>query len=245
VMPSAGAASQPFDDEFRAFDRALTEGQLKISAPARTLQKKAKASLQESFDAASARLDRLDRCVPGTGGCTLDVGSPVPQWIGIACRNGASALGEGAPDRVALRDFLRRGLYVVLWFYPESAVFDKGNAAEAAGFQGLLDEYTKLGAVVIACSTQSPAEQRGGFLRQGQITYPLLSDPQELVSAPYGAKSPLGGTSRQTFIIDPDGVLRWQETNIEFGIGEFSVEKHPQRVLRELFQIHNTDGWSV
>ena len=40
-------------------------------------------------------------------------------------------------------------------------------------------------------------------------------------------------------------VLRWQETNIEFGIGEFSIENHPQRVLRELYQVHNADGWSV
>ena len=40
-------------------------------------------------------------------------------------------------------------------------------------------------------------------------------------------------------------VLRWQETNIEFGIGEFNVENHPKRVLRELFQVHNADGWSV
>ena len=53
------------------------------------------------------------------------------------------------------------------------------------------------------------------------------------------------GTARQTFVIDPLGVLRWQETSIELGIGEFSVERHPARVLRELFQIHNADGWSV
>ena len=40
-------------------------------------------------------------------------------------------------------------------------------------------------------------------------------------------------------------VLRWQETNIEFGFGEFNVENHPKRVLRKLFQVHNADGWSV
>ena len=80
--------------------------------------------------------------------------------------------------------------------------------------QRLLDEYSKLDAVVIACSTQSPAEQRNGLVRRAQeqsklaITYPVMSDPKELVTAPFGAKSPLGGTSRQTFIIDPSGVRR-------------------------------------
>lgn len=140
---------------------------------------------------------------------------------------------------------------VVLWFYPEGDMFNGNNLAEASGFQKLLDEYTKLDAVVIACSTQTAAQQRSGLMRRVQdrtsvrITYPFLSDAQEKVSAPFGAKSPLGGTSRQTFIIDPSGTLRWQETNIEFGIGEFNPENHPKRVLRELFQVHNTDGWSV
>ena len=60
-----------------------------------------------------------------------------------------------------------------------------------------------------------------------------------------GARSPVAGTARQTFVLGPDGTLRWQEQNIEFGIGEFSVERHAARVLRELFQIHNADGWSV
>ena len=78
--------------------------------------------------------------------------------------------------------------------------------------QRLLEEYAKLDAVVIACSTQSPAEQRNGIVRRARelasvgVTYPLMSDPKELVTAPFGAKSPLGGTSRQTFIIDPSGV---------------------------------------
>ena len=56
---------------------------------------------------------------------------------------------------------------------------------------------------------------------------------------------PLGGTARQTFLIDPSGSLRWAETNIEFGGGNFNVENHPQRVLRELFQVHNSDGWAI
>ena len=38
---------------------------------------------------------------------------------------------------------------------------------------------------------------------------------------------------------------RWQEVNIEFGIGEFNVENHPRRVLRNFERERGQDGWQV
>ena len=38
---------------------------------------------------------------------------------------------------------------------------------------------------------------------------------------------------------------RWQEVNIEFGIGEFNVENHPRRVLRNFERERGQDGFQI
>ena len=112
--PLPAVAASPLDtvaSKYQEFDRDITEGQLKLSKPIRDANQQAKASLQKSLDAASSKFDKLDRCVPGKGGCELDVGRSVPAWEGIACQNCAAVLGEGAGERaVSLKDFTSRGL---------------------------------------------------------------------------------------------------------------------------------------
>ena len=112
--PLPAVAASPLESvasKYQDFDRGLTEGQLKLSKPVRDAQQQAKASLQESLDAAAAKFDKIDRCVPGKGGCELDVGKSVPSWEGIACQNVATILGEGRAERaVSLKDFTSRGL---------------------------------------------------------------------------------------------------------------------------------------
>ena len=46
-------------------------------------------------------------------------------------------------------------------------------------------------------------------------------------------------------ILQPYIPRRWQEVNIEFGIGEFNVENHPRRVLRNFERERSQDGWQV
>ena len=46
-------------------------------------------------------------------------------------------------------------------------------------------------------------------------------------------------------ILEPYIPRRWQEVNIEFGIGEFNVENHPRRVLRNFERERGQDGWQV
>ena len=168
-------------------------------------------------------------------------------FSGVPCHNCESALGAGPLERkVSLSDFTGQGKWVVLWFYPESGLFGGGNEAEAVQFERMLGQFAALDAVVIGCSTQSAAVQRRSLIAPRKLTYPFLSDAGRSVAEAYGAADDFStGTKRQTFIIDPAGRLRWQEVNIEFGIGEFNVENHPRRVLRNLERERGLDGWQV
>ena len=229
LVPRRASAADALD-VLQSIDRSLTDKQLELSAPVRNAQQRAKSRLSELGSAASSEIDRLDRCVPGAGGqggvgsgggCTLSLNAKVPEW---------SRVSAAAP-----------GSYVVLFFFPEAG-FDAGNADEAAEFQRLSAEFAKLDAVVVGCSALTEAQLRSRLPKA--VSFPLLPDASAALSKAFGARS-LVGTARQTFIVDPSGRLRWQETNIEFGIGEFNVANHPKRVLREMFRVHNQDGWVV
>ena len=77
------------------------------------------------------------------------------------------------------------------------------------------------------------------------LTIPFISDPSRTLISAYGAKNPIGDTLRQSFILDTTGKIRWIERNVEFGAGNFNLDNHASRVLRELYTIHNRDGWGV
>ena len=56
---------------------------------------------------------------------------------------------------------------------------------------------------------------------------------------------PAGTQPFASTILQPYIPRRWQEVNIEFGIGEFNVENHPRRVLRNFERERGQDGWQV
>lgn len=119
--------------------------------------------------------------------------------------------GELAPD-FALRDDggqLRhlsdwRGHWVVLYFYPKD--FTSGCTIEARRFQTDLPEYLAMDAEIVGISADSVTRHRE-FCDSEGLKFPLLSDPGGEVSTLYG--SWLGEMAlRNTFIVDPDGVLQ-------------------------------------
>ena len=119
--------------------------------------------------------------------------------------------GELAPD-FALQDDsgqLRhlsdwQGHWVVLYFYPKD--FTTGCTIEARRFQADLPQYLANDAEIIGISADSVTRHRE-FCDSEGLKFPLLSDPGGDVSSLYG--SWLGEMSlRNTFIIDPDGVLQ-------------------------------------
>jgi len=150
-----------------------------------------------------------------------------------------SSLNVDGAQLSTLSDFLKRGAYIVLWFYPEDAtgLQDGNNAKEAINFERLKAEFGELDAVLVACSAQATNRQRK-LVDEKLLTIPFLSDPDLKLVGAFGA-------FRATFIIDPSGMVRWAERNVEFGVGNFNLDNHAERVRRELYRIRNADGWSV
>ncbi len=106
----------------------------------------------------------------------------------------------------ALADY--RGKWVVLFFYPLDFTFI--CPTEITGFSKLDDEFEKLNAKVLGVSTDSVHSHKAWLKELGPLKYPLLADKTMKVSADYGVLVEEEGTAlRGTFIIDPDGKVRY------------------------------------
>ena len=109
---------------------------------------------------------------------------------------------EGKP--VSLHDF--KGKWVVLYFYPKD--FTSGCTVEAHNFQRDLAEYEKLNAVIVGVSAQD-ADSHQKFCTKEGLSFKLLADTEHKVSETYDSTMPVVKlSSRHTFLIDPNGVVR-------------------------------------
>lgn len=121
--------------------------------------------------------------------------------------------GDG---KVALSDF--RGKWVVLYFYPQD--FTAGCTLEARRFQQDLPKYLAKNTEIIGVSADS-VDSHAEFCDSENLRFPLLTDTTGEVSKAYG--SWLGQVSkRNSFLIDPDGILR--ETFVEVNPAIHSTE---------------------
>ncbi len=102
-----------------------------------------------------------------------------------------------------------RGKWVVLFFYPLDFTFI--CPTEITEFSTRAEEFTTMNALVFGCSTDScHAHKAWCESKLGALAYPLLADMNHDVSAAYGVLIPEKGIAlRGTFIIDPEGVLRY------------------------------------
>lgn len=137
-------------------------------------------------------------------------------------------VGEKAPDfklkdqngqEVSLSDF--KGKWVVLYFYPKDNT--PGCTKEAEDFTRLIENFEKLGTVVVGISPDS-VESHRRFTEKRNLKVRLLSDPDHRVIESYGAwklKKRFGkeyyGVVRSTFLIDPDGNVAhiWQNVRVK------------------------------
>ncbi|NPB03537.1 MAG: thioredoxin-dependent thiol peroxidase [Thermotogae bacterium] len=150
-------------------------------------------------------------------------------------------VGDRAPDftlldeegkEVRLSDF--RGKWVVLYFYPKDNT--PGCTTEAKGFSASVDEFEKVGAVILGVSPDSPESHRR-FKERRSLKIKLLSDPDLKVIKTYGAwgkKRSFGkereGIIRSTFLIDPEGVVRYVWPKVK-------PSGHAEEVLKTLKEL--------
>ncbi|WP_034383608.1 peroxiredoxin [Deinococcus sp. YIM 77859] len=144
-------------------------------------------------------------------------------------------VGQPAPSFTARSDDGRlirladlRGRWVVLYFYPRAGT--PGCSLEARRFEEALPEFERLHAAVIGVSTDTEARQ-ANFRDRCGLSFPLIPDGDRTLCRAYGVTGGLGGllglAARQTFLIDPAGLVarHWRLVN---------PATHAADVLREL-----------
>ena len=141
---------------------------------------------------------------------------------------------RGDGTTTSLADLTRGGRWTVLYFYP--GAFTKGCTLEARNFQRDIDQYRKLNAQIVGVSVDSP-EKNAQFCSSEGLDFYMLSDLDGgAVSKAYGSALRVPGigtfSNRQTYLIDPNGNLRYVFTDVES-----RVVMHSEEVLEKLKEL--------
>lgn len=150
----------------------------------------------------------------------------------------ALAINTKAPDfsiindrnePISIADYY--GKWVVLYFYPKDNT--SGCTKEACDFNDNLSQLNKIDAVVLGVSPDS-VKSHQNFKNKYNLQFDLLSDTEKEVCNKYdvmGEKSMYGkkymGVIRTTYIIDPEGIIRWVDPKVK-------VENHAMKVMEQL-----------
>ncbi len=150
---------------------------------------------------------------------TLSVGDPAPEF----------SLPDQDKQVVPLADL--RGMPVLLVFYPFA--FSGKCTGELCQLRDELADYTDAGVRVLAISTD-PVFSLKAFRDAEGLDFPLLSDfwPHGEVARAYGVFNEKAGMAvRGTFLVDPDGAVRFGEVNGPGDVREQSGWKDAVRSL--------------
>ena len=131
----------------------------------------------------------------------IQVGKPAPEFH-------VETVLKGQVKKVTLNEF-RDKKWVVLFFYPLDFTFV--CPTEIVEMSEKHAEFEKLNAVVLGGSVDSIHSHMAWMKDLGELNYPLFSDMNREMSREYGVLIEEKGFSlRGTFIIDPEGTLRYQ-----------------------------------
>jgi len=138
----------------------------------------------------------------------LQVGKPAPDFDMLSTKN-----VETLEERVRLQDY--KGQWLILFFWPFDFTFV--CPTEVTSFSDHLEAFHELECEVLGVSVDSvythrawintPRDQNG----IGAVRFPLASDITKQAARAYGVLDEEAGSAhRGLFIIDPDGILRYQ-----------------------------------
>ena len=120
-----------------------------------------------------------------------------------------------------------RGHPVVLYFYPKDDT--PGCTAEACSFRDSMDILRKRGAVILGVSVDSEESHRR-FASKYNLNFTLLSDREKTIVRAYGVESPFKTAKRVTYLIGPDGVIKYVFTRV-------NTSTHAADVLKKLEEL--------
>lgn len=148
------------------------------------------------------------------------VGQPAPDFT----------LPSSTGQDITLSSY-RGQQHVVLVFYPLD--FSPVCSMQLPEYSGSQDEFTEAGAAVLGINRDSVYAHRAWAAEYG-IEVPLLADMRLDVARQYGvAIDERGISSRAVFLIDREGVVRYQHT--EEQTGQYTVR--PETVLAKLREL--------
>lgn len=139
----------------------------------------------------------------------------------------ADAYVAGQFKKVRLGSY--KGKWVVLFFYPLDFTFV--CPTEIRAFSSKHKEFEKLNAIVLGASTDSQFSHKAWFERDlPDVKFPVIADTARQWSKAFDVlKEDQGIAYRGTFIIDPEGVVRYAVVS-DLNVGR-SVEE-TMRVLQ-------------
>ena len=121
-----------------------------------------------------------------------------------------------------------KGKWVVVFFYPLDFTFV--CPTEIHGFNDHYEDFKRLGAEVVAVSTDSVFSHKAWVEHGlGAVKFPMIGDTNHAISEGFGVLLPEKGVAlRGTFIIDPNGVVRSAVVN------DLPVGRSVEETLRTL-----------
>ena len=130
-----------------------------------------------------------------------------------------------------------KGKWVVLYFYPKDNT--SGCTQEACDFRDNMHRLSAMDAVIIGISPDSP-KSHDSFKAKQKLNFILVSDEDKSICEKYFVwteKTMYGkkymGVLRSTFIIDPDGLIRYIYPKV-------SVGGHVENVMNTLKELQKS-----
>lgn len=133
----------------------------------------------------------------------IRLNQPAPDFTANAYQKGL----EEHYRQVTLSEF--KDKWLVLFFYPRDFTFV--CPTEIEGFQKHLDAFKEANCEVVAASTDTIQSHRAWFERDlKDVEFPILEDPSHRIARAYEVLDEENGQAeRGTFIIDPEGNIRY------------------------------------
>ncbi|KAL0263856.1 UNVERIFIED_CONTAM: hypothetical protein PYX00_011157 [Menopon gallinae] len=162
----------------------------------------------------------------------LGIGNKFPQFklTGVIGTNKDDAFKE-------ITNETYKGKWLVVFFYPKDFTFV--CPTEIAGFDKVNKEFENLNAQVLGASTDNEFVHLAWKNHHPDLTnlsFPLISDLRRDLSMALGILDPYSGVAnRATFIVDPEGFIRFCEMT------DMNVGRNPHETLR-ILEALQTDG---
>ncbi len=119
------------------------------------------------------------------------------------------------------------GRYLAVYFYPKDDT--PGCTTEACNFRDNIYVFRRIGADVVGVSLDDVASHKA-FSDKYKLPFTLLADVDGELTSAYGVGREWRGqsiASRQSFIVDPDGVIVKHYSKV-------NPDKHTQEVIEDL-----------